>query len=328
MKKTNWGLIGCGKVVLKNKKTPFLNKKNNIKAICTTDIEHSRNACKKLNIKHCGCYENVYNMLKHESLDAIYICTPPKYHFDYLNILSNYSIPIIYVEKPFVLNKQQASIILKQFKNSKTQVYIANYKRLTNQVIILKRLLNSKIYGKIISVDGYFDRIFDKKLLDNSWIYNKDISGGGRFFDIAPHILDTLYYLLGPFKYIKSNVLYKQKEHNCESSVTTTFKIDDIKCSLYFNLNSKKDRDLIYIKCQKAHIVTSINRKIPILIFDLKNNLIKKIKFRNNKIWGMEAIDTIHDIINKKNTNPITSLQDAYIIQSYIEEILTSTNEL
>lgn len=48
MKKTKWGLIGCGKVVLKNDKIPFINKNNTITAICTTTMLTAENAKKKI----------------------------------------------------------------------------------------------------------------------------------------------------------------------------------------------------------------------------------------------------------------------------------------
>ena len=112
MKKTKWALIGCGKVVLKNKTTPFINKKNTIIGICTTNIEHSKLAKEKLNLKKCGCYENAEEMVKNENIDAIYICTPPKSHYTYLKTLAKYNLPI-YVEKPFVLNKKEGINFIK-----------------------------------------------------------------------------------------------------------------------------------------------------------------------------------------------------------------------
>lgn len=51
MKKIRWGIIGCGKVILKNKTTPFLNKKNTIVAICTTNLYSAKQASAKLNLK-------------------------------------------------------------------------------------------------------------------------------------------------------------------------------------------------------------------------------------------------------------------------------------
>ena len=177
MKKVKWALIGCGKVVLKNKTSPFINNKNEIVAICTTKLEHSIEAIKKLNLKNCHGYDDVFKMLKNESIDAIYICTPPKFHYEYLKTLSNYNIQLIYVEKPFVLNSEQAKSILNLYKNNLTKVFVAHYKRLTPQIKKLKQIIISKKYGEIEGIEGYFSRVYNQKLAQNSWIYKKEISG-------------------------------------------------------------------------------------------------------------------------------------------------------
>ena len=71
MQKIKWALIGCGKVVLQNKTTPFINRYNKIVAICTTNIDHSNAAIDKLKLKKCNGYDNVFKMLEKESIDAI-----------------------------------------------------------------------------------------------------------------------------------------------------------------------------------------------------------------------------------------------------------------
>lgn len=326
MRKVKWALIGCGKVVLKNKTSPFINNKNEIVAICTTKLEHSIEAIKKLNLKNCHGYNDVFKMLKNESIDAIYICTPPKFHYDYLKVLANYNIQLIYVEKPFVLNSEQAESILNLYKNNLTKVFVAHYKRLTPQIKKLKQMIISKKYGKIESIEGYFSRIYNQKLSQNSWIYNKEISGGGRFFDISPHILDVLYYIFGEFQNIKSNVLYEQKEHNCESNVITEFQIQNIPCKLHFDLNAMSDKDFLLIKCSNKDIKTSINRDSTIYILNKKNKITKKYKFSKTKVWGLEAVKELDKLVfHKKYNHNIASLKDAYIIQNYIENIIKET---
>ena len=323
MKKVKWALIGCGKVVLKNKTTPFNNHKNKIISICTTSIENSNKAISQLKLKNCTGYDNVYEMLNSESMDAIYICTPPKFHYEYLKILSEYNIPIIYVEKPFVLNKNEAKIIKQIYKNKKTNIFVAHYKRLLPQIKKLKNIIQKKKYGKVEYIEGIFKRKFNKELLTNSWIYKKEISGGGRFFDIAPHIIDVIYYIFGSFKNIKSIVLHNQKEHLCESNLTTKFCVNNIPCTLSFDLDSNVEEDVIYIYCSKGIIKTSINRDRNIYIYNMNNALIKKYKFHKIKVWGIEAINEIDNFyLHKKKHYNIATLDDAYITQGYIDKML------
>ena len=81
MKKIKWGLIGCGKVVLKNETTPFINKNNTITAICTTSMTTAENAKKKLALKNCNCYTNIQDMLLNNNIDCIVYCYPTKISF-------------------------------------------------------------------------------------------------------------------------------------------------------------------------------------------------------------------------------------------------------
>jgi len=322
MKKTKWALIGCGKVVLKNKTTPFINSKNTIQCICTTNKEHSNQAIKKLKLKHCNAYDNVTTMLNNESIDAIYICTPPKFHYEYLKILVHYNIPI-YVEKPFVISKKEAQEIAKLYNKNKNILFIAHYKRLTPKIQKLKNLLIKEKIGTITKIEGIFNRTFNHDLLTSSWIYNKEISGGGRFFDIAPHIIDIIYYLFGELKNIKSKVTYETKLHICENTVNTSFNINHIKCTLNFDLIAKEDEDKIIIYGTKGYIITSINRNKPIDIYNQKNKLIHRYKFPQTKTWGIEAIKEFNKYIKKRNYHShLCDVNQALLIQTYIENIL------
>ena len=323
MKKVRWALIGCGKVVLKNKFSPFINNKNKIVAICTTSIEHSYNAIKKLKLKDCNGYDNAIKMINTEKVDAVYICTPPYYHYIYLQLLSNYNLNLIYVEKPFVLNFKQAVSVLKLYKNKQTKIFVAHYKRLTPQIQRIKKIISSKKYGNILSIEGCFSRKFDINMINNSWIYNKRISGGGRFFDISPHIFDVLYYLFGDFTKINSKVFYEQKEHNCESGVIVDFKIKNIPCNLSFNFNSNIDKDILIVRFSKNYLKTSINRSSTIFFYNDSGKIIKKIKFPATKVWGIENIKEFDKLIFQKEYNhDLANLQDACTIQKYIDIIL------
>lgn len=322
MKKLRWGLIGCGKVVLKNKTTPFVNRKNTIVGICTTSLENSKNARNKLNLKKCGCYDNIHLMLKNEKIDAIYICTPPKYHYLYLKIILKYKIPV-YVEKPFVLNINEAKTIVNEYKKNNVPLFVAHYKRLTPKIKKLKKLLEKNKIGNLKYIKGIFNRQFNEALLINNWIYDKKISGGGRFFDISPHIFDTLYFLLGECYNFKSIVEYETKKHKCENKVNVNFKIKNINCDLHFDLIANDDKDIIYFYGENGNIKTSINREMPIYLHKQKNKRKKIYKFKKTKTWGIEAIKEFNKYIRKNNNSiNLCNGDEAIKIQTYINTIL------
>ena len=217
-------------------------------------------------------------------------------------------------------NYKEAKEIKKLYKNS-TSIFVAHYKRLTPQIQKLKRLIEKDTIGKIEYIEGNFTRIFNEKLYNNSWIYKSDISGGGRFIDIAPHILDTLYYLFGEITIKNSNIQYN-KSVNTEDVVSTEIVLKNIPCKLFFDFNAKQDIDSLKIIGKKGIINTSINRDFNIYI-NYKNGKTKTYYFKKPKIWGIENIKAINKIYSKKNTkNDICTLNDACEIQRYIDLIM------
>ena len=205
--------------MLKNKNCVFQNKNNKIVGIKTTNKKSEEEAIKKLKLK-IKQYNNLDYMINNLNYDAIYICTPPKYHYEYLKKLCNVKKPII-VEKPFLLNYNQCINIHKKFP--KKNIYAMLYKGSSKKINFLKKIINKKKYGEIYKIEGNFQRICNFEHL-NSWIYNKNISGGGRGFDIIEHILETLYSLFSDLEVIDSKCIYNSKYHDCESQVFKMWK--------------------------------------------------------------------------------------------------------
>ena len=135
--------------------------------------------------------------------------------------------------------------------------------------------------------------------------------------------LDIIYYFFGEFRNIKSEVKYETKKHNCENKVNVNFKVKDIECKLSFDFEAKEDKDIIYFYGTKGYIKTSINRNIPIYIYNKKGMLKRTYKFKKIKTWGIETIKEFNKFITKNNysTNLCTGEQ-ALNIQIYINNVL------
>lgn len=315
--KIRWILIGCGKVVLKNNNTVFSNENNEIVGIKTTNKESELNAIKKLGLNIIQ-YDSLDNMLENINYDAIYICTPPKYHYEYLNKLTAINKPIV-VEKPFLLNYKQCLDIYNKFPNK--NVYPLLYKGSSEKIKYIKDLVINKKYGKIIKIEGVFKRIFNTEHL-NSWIYNKSISGGGRVFDIIEHILEVLYSIFGNFSEINSYTIYDSKYHDCETKVNSKLYCGGILTTLYFDMESEEYKDEIVLYSNKHKIVFSINGNNSIYIYNNNNNLIKKIDIPPEKYWGIETINNIRKLIVNENINYLPNIEDMLIIEKCVENII------
>ena len=318
MRKIKWAFIGCGKVVLKNKKTPFINSSNTVVAITTTSIDNSQKAKEKLKLKNCNIYDDVNIMLEKEKIDAIYICTPPKYHYEYLKLLKNFK-GCIYVEKPILISNEYIDQIEHMYRN-RNNVYVAHYKRLTPKTKRIKQIINQNKVGNIIKIEGNFERLYNKELL-KSWIYKTDISGGGRVYDIIPHIIDCIYYIFGDIKYVNSKITYNNTKHDGETDLITNLSINNVPCKLEFHMESPKELDIINVYGDKGLLSFSINRNIPITI--TRNNKTSTIKYKKTKIYGIECIKEIDNIIkHNKSKKNICTLKQALHNQRLIHKII------
>lgn len=314
--KVRWVLIGCGKVVLKNKETPFLNENNEIVGIVTTNKKTAENAINQLGL-NIKTYDNYKEMLDNVECDAIYICTPPKFHYEYLKKVAKYN-KLVLVEKPFVLNYKEAEEIKNLYINN---VYGLLYKSSTDKIITLKNIIDNNIYGDVLEVQCNFKRIFKKEYL-NSWIYNKDISGGGRVFDIIEHVLDVLYFLFGDFSNINSKVIRDSKYHDCESKIYTDLFCGQTKIKMNFDMECNEYEDDIFIFTNKYAIKFSINNYDDIYIYE-DNKLVKKISTNSEKIWGKELIDKLYKVIKENNyTHYLPDLNILLKIQKCVDEII------
>ena len=301
--------------VLKNDKSPLINDNNEIVGLITTNKKSAEKAIKKLGL-NINLYDDYKSMLDSVSFDAIYIATPPKYHYEYLKKVNIYN-KIVLVEKPFVLNYKEALDIYNLYKKN---VYPLLYKGSTEKIKTIKDIIESNKYEEPIKIIGNFKRPFKAEYLD-SWIYNSEISGGGRVFDIIEHILEVLYYIFGDFKNVKSNVIKDSKYHNCETKVNANLYCGNIPTYLNFDMECDEYVDEITIYTNEYEIKFSVNNHDFIHI--IKNGkIIKEINKPTNRIWGTELITKINKIINNEKVSYIPDLEVILKIQKCVDEII------
>ena len=81
MEQIKWGLIGCGKVV-ENKSGPAFNTTNNssIYAVMRRKLTKAKESAEKLGAEKY--YDNIYDLLANDEINAVYIATPPGLHLE------------------------------------------------------------------------------------------------------------------------------------------------------------------------------------------------------------------------------------------------------
>ncbi len=196
--KVRWGIIGCGDVTEK-KSGPAFNKVAGSQLIAVM----RRDAAKAADYAHrhqvANWYSTAADLLGNQSLNAIYIATPPSSHLTYA-LQALRAGKHVYVEKPVTLNAQEAMLLMDAVSETKGKLVVAHYRRQLPLFLKVKELLETGQIGDVRTVQlrlwqSRAPALVTKGAAD--WRTDPAVSGGGYFFDLAPHQLDLMLYFFG-----------------------------------------------------------------------------------------------------------------------------------
>jgi len=174
----NWGIIGCGDVA-EVKSGPAFQKVENSSLVAV--MRRNEDKVKDFAKRHqVGIWTtSPTELIENKSINAVYIATPPSSHLEYA-IQTIKAGKNVYIEKPMVLNSNEAEILLSAVKNSDIKITIAHYRRELPVFIKVKELLDSNIIGKVYSAEIVIKQTGNASLIaksDENWRTNPEISG-------------------------------------------------------------------------------------------------------------------------------------------------------
>lgn len=198
MKVIKWGIIGVGDVCEKKSGPAFYKVTNSeLIAVMRRDEEKVIDFAHRHGVKKY--YTDAELLINDPEVDAIYVATPPQSHKEYTIQALKAGKPV-YVEKPMAMTFDECKEMIKVSEEANQKLFVAYYRRALPYFLKVKELLDSNVIGKVISVDVKFIRPADendKSPETQPWRLKRDVAGEGYFFDMAPHTLDILDFLLG-----------------------------------------------------------------------------------------------------------------------------------
>ena len=321
MDNIKWGFIGCGKVV-ENKSGPAFNTTENssIYAVMRRNIDNAKLSAEKLGAQKW--YDNSEYLLKDECVDAVYIATPPGLHLEQAISCCKANKPT-YIEKPFARNYEEAVKITKMFEDANVPLYIAHYRRALPRFLKIKEIIENGTIGKICECDFRLNRKYKPEEINNSWLYNTELSGGGKFYDIAPHTIDIMVFLLGNFVEINGIATNNNKDYPVEDIVVMSFKTDKgVIGTANFNSIALDKKDEMTIYGTKGKIVFSIHGSNRIIVTTTENT--EEIEINDPKIIQESMIENVvQSLITGKHLNTCTAseaLETYRIIDTVLEK--------
>lgn len=189
-------MIGAGDVT-EVKSGPAFNKieKSELVAVMRRDEYKAADYAKRHGVPHW--YTDADQLLQDESINAVYIATPPYAHLNYAERALKQG-KMVYIEKPMVMNQEEARSLVELVERYQEKLVVAHYRRQMPYFLKVKELLLSNAIGtpKMVRLITSKKKKYDAPQQEN-WRTDPAISGGGLFHDLAPHQIDLMLSLFG-----------------------------------------------------------------------------------------------------------------------------------
>ncbi len=194
----HWGIIGVGDVTeIKSGPAFYKIDHSSLVAVMRRNKEKVMDYARRHNVK--AWYTDADQLINDPEVNAIYVATPPDSHKEYAIKALQAGKPV-YVEKPMAMHYNDCLEMIEAAQNSGQKLFVAYYRRALPYFQKVKELLDQNSIGRILTVDvEYVCPPFESDLdpARHTWRVKADIAGEGYFYDLAPHTLDILDFLLG-----------------------------------------------------------------------------------------------------------------------------------
>lgn len=214
-------LIGLGKMGLSH--LSIINAHPDVELVAVCDMS---DYVLDVVAKYSGIkpYNDYRKLLTNESLDAVFVATPSRYHGEIVRMALDANLHV-FCEKPFCLDPADSAALAE----------IAEGRGLVNQVGYhyrhiavfdrLKELIDTKAIGKLhhIRVEAYGPVVLRPK--GSTWRTQK-VEGGGCLWDYACHGIDLANYLVGPPQSVGGAVVGRLFSADVDDEVYASFFYD------------------------------------------------------------------------------------------------------
>lgn len=202
MKKTNWAILGLGKIAKKFATDLITLPNANLYAVGSRTNKKAKAFAKEFGAtKSYGSYEA---LLADPKVDVVYIATPHVFHCENTLMALDKGIAVL-CEKPLAINAKEVALMVAKAKVKNTFLMEALWTLFIPSIKKTKELVASGVIGEIQSVkaDFGFKAVFDPK----SRLFDPNL-GGGSLLDIGIYPLFLAQAFLGkPQSIIASAVL-------------------------------------------------------------------------------------------------------------------------
>jgi len=140
-------------------------------------------------------YTNYQELLEHESLDAVVICTPHTQHFRQAMDALESGCHVL-IEKPMATSLLEAEELIEASKRLDKVLQVSYQRHTDPEFIYIKNAIENGEIGKLTSITANLYQEW-RQLTEGSWRQKPELSGGGMLMDSGSHIIDVLLWTTG-----------------------------------------------------------------------------------------------------------------------------------
>lgn len=305
-------MIGCGDVAEVKSGPAFQNVNgSSLVAVMRRTEEKVKDFAKRHHVPNWTT--DAQDIVNNEQINAVYIATPPSSHLTYA-LQAIQAGKHVYLEKPMVLNSNEANTLISALKNSDVKLTVAHYRRCLPLFLKVKEVLDANIIGKINTVEIDIAQTPSANLIaktGENWRLTPEISGGGYFHDIAPHQLDLMCYYFGEVIDIKQRTVENLTKPVDIVKGELEFE-NGVKFSGSWNFAASKDQDRCIICGDRGVLIFSFYGDLLTVMAD---DNVAHYRFENPTHIQQPMIEKVVEYFQGNNENPCSVYEAAAVTQ-------------
>ena len=189
--KINVGVIGAGFIGKSHlgayKNTP----EAELIAVADVDKGRANAAAEEFGVKNV--FTDYEEMLKMPELEAVSVCLPNAFHAP-ASIAALEAGKHVLCEKPLTIDVASAEKMLEASQKSGKRLAMSLNFRHGGNAQMLKKVADAGELGKVYYGKGAMLR---NNSIPRGWFHRKEFAGGGPLLDLASHILDVTWWIMG-----------------------------------------------------------------------------------------------------------------------------------
>ena len=195
MEKVRFGFIGTGKISLSSASQVNSHPQGEVTACQDVSQERREDFARDFG---ASPYEKVSDLLADDSVDAVSIAVPNKFHAP-LAIEALRAGKHVLLEKPFAMNAGEAAEVIQIAEETGKTFLLGMNQRYAPESQKIKSLVEKGVLGDIYHGKAYWFRRSGIPRL-GTWFGSKELAGAGSINDIGVHMLDLCLHLMNNFE--------------------------------------------------------------------------------------------------------------------------------